>query len=326
MKDFSSIDSINWKHIIPDENNDWINKRNKKYSNFIQLYNEKKSFFTIDTSGVTTARDSWVYNFSKERLLCNIKNMVDVYNSDIDNIKLNNVSKDQIKQYLTLDTKKISWSRALQKSVAKLEHKNVKTESVVQALYRPFTTVWFYGSPDLNECMYKTKKVFSGADNLSIIVNGVSSAKSFSALITDKIFNFHTLSTGMSFPLFWYEQGEDNFGNYVIKHDGISDYILQTIQKNYKSLDINKKDIFYYVYGLLHSNEYRRSFESDLKKELPRIPIPESIHDFDMNILLMDVALLSGSWNLINLKLIRNLVLSMILMTGVKKIIIQNIF
>ena len=89
MKDFSSIDSINWKHIIPDENNDWINKRNKKYSNFIQLYNEKKSFFTIDTSGVTTARDSWVYNFSKERLLCNIKNMVDVYNSDIDNIKLN---------------------------------------------------------------------------------------------------------------------------------------------------------------------------------------------------------------------------------------------
>lgn len=236
VKDFSSIDSINWKHIIPDENNDWINKRNKKYSNFIQLYNEKKSFFTIDTSGVTTARDSWVYNFSKERLLCNIKNMVDVYNSDIDNIKLNNVSKDQIKQYLTLDTKKISWSRALQKSVAKLEHKNVKTESVVQALYRPFTTVWFYGSPDLNECMYKTKKVFSGADNLSIIVNGVSSAKSFSALITDKIFNFHTLSTGMSFPLFWYEQGEDNFGNYVIKHDGISDYILQTIQKNYKSL------------------------------------------------------------------------------------------
>ena len=133
--------------------------------------------------------------------------MVSVYNSDIDKIKQNNVPKDQIKKHLTLDTKKISWSRALQKSVEKLNYKELKTESVVQALYRPFTTVWFYGSPDLNECMYKTKKVFSDKNNLSIIVNGVSSAKSFSALITDKIFNFHTLSTGMSFPLYWYEKG-----------------------------------------------------------------------------------------------------------------------
>ena len=36
--------------------------------------------------------------------------------------------------------------------------------------------------------------------------------------------------------------------------------------------DITKDDIFFYVYGLLHSPEYRERFASDLKKMLPRIP------------------------------------------------------
>jgi predicted helicase len=35
---------------------------------------------------------------------------------------------------------------------------------------------------------------------------------------------------------------------------------------------ISKEDIFYYVYGILHSPEYKTRFEADLKKQLPRIP------------------------------------------------------
>ena len=38
--------------------------------------------------------------------------------------------------------------------------------------------------------------------------------------------------------------------------------------------------IFYYVYGLLHSPDYRERFASDLKKSLPRIPIVERVEDF----------------------------------------------
>ena len=38
--------------------------------------------------------------------------------------------------------------------------------------------------------------------------------------------------------------------------------------------------IFYYVYGLLHSKDYRERFAADLKKSLPRIPIVERIEDF----------------------------------------------
>ena len=38
--------------------------------------------------------------------------------------------------------------------------------------------------------------------------------------------------------------------------------------------------IFYYVYGLLHSPQYRQRFAFDLKKSLPRIPIVDSVDDF----------------------------------------------
>ena len=43
---------------------------------------------------------------------------------------------------------------------------------------------------------------------------------------------------------------------------------------------ITKEDTFYYVYGLLHSPEYRKRFSADLKKSLPHIPFPETYQLF----------------------------------------------
>lgn len=37
--------------------------------------------------------------------------------------------------------------------------------------------------------------------------------------------------------------------------------------------DWTKDDIFFYVYGLLHSPDYRQTYAADLKKMLPRIPL-----------------------------------------------------
>ena len=43
---------------------------------------------------------------------------------------------------------------------------------------------------------------------------------------------------------------------------------------------MTKEDIFYYVYGVLHSPEYRTRFAADLKKMLPRIPLTKEAKDF----------------------------------------------
>jgi predicted helicase len=61
--------------------------------------------------------------------------------------------------------------------------------------------------------------------------------------------------------------------------DNISDAILDNYQKTVGN-EISKQDIFYYVYGVLHSPQYRQTFSADLKKTLPHIPNPHAADEF----------------------------------------------
>jgi predicted helicase len=71
---------------------------------------------------------------------------------------------------------------------------------------------------------------------------------------------------------------QTNESEYV-RRDGVSDFILEQAHKIY-GRRVSKEDVFYYVYGLLHSEEYRIQFVNDLKKMLPRIPLVEEPSDF----------------------------------------------
>lgn len=118
------------------------------------------------------------------------------------------------------------------------------------------------------------------------------------------------------FPLYWYEEREVGtalfdandytgaggqtslFGDGASRkelvydrHDAITDEALSVFREAYPhafmgrykkdgGIELNKEDIFYYVYGVLHSPEYRTRFASNLKKELPRIPLAEDFAAF----------------------------------------------
>ena len=71
---------------------------------------------------------------------------------------------------------------------------------------------------------------------------------------------------------------EDNKNDFI-RRDAISDFILERAKRIYGK-NVTKEDIFYYVYGFLHSNEYRETFANDLKKMLPRLPLVEEVKDF----------------------------------------------
>ena len=91
------------------------------------------------------------------------------------------------------------------------------------------------------------------------------------------------------FPLYWYEENknpqatlfDDAETDKYIRRDGITDWILKEVRSRFGgSRTITKEHIFYYVYGLLHSKQYRERFADDLKKSLPRIPIVDNVRDF----------------------------------------------
>lgn len=80
-----------------------------------------------------------------------------------------------------------------------------------------------------------------------------------------------------SADLFEKPQGENQK---ITRRDGITDAGLKHFQSAYPGETITKEDIFYYVYGLLHSPDYRERYADNLSKELPRIPCVKKATDF----------------------------------------------
>lgn len=74
--------------------------------------------------------------------------------------------------------------------------------------------------------------------------------------------------------------GKATSQNGYIRRDGISDAGLAHFQKAYPGEALTKEDLFYYIYGLLHSPDYRARYADNLSKELPRIPAVKGIEAF----------------------------------------------
>ena len=125
------------------------------------------------------------------------------------------------------------------------------------------------------------------AENRLICVSGVGVTKDFSTIITDTLPDLELIGKSQCFPLYYYEEQTrqhpslwDNPAQRdLVRRDGVTDFILERARKQY-GVNVTKEDIFYYVYGFLHSPEYRTTFANDLKKSLPRLPLVDDVRDF----------------------------------------------
>ncbi len=296
---FGSIKSVPWELIKPNDHGDWINKRNEGFAEFLPLAPAKKfdmkahSFFTTYAIGVSTNRDAWVYNFSKEELSENIERMIDFYNKQVVDYAETLIENPKLKieDFIEKDERKISWTVNLKKDVEKgclLDKKGEKTIS----LYRPFCKQNLYFDPRLIERPGLSRTLFPlpESDNQLICLMGVGASKDFSAIITDKIPNLDMIEKAQCFPLYWYEERKHDSptlfdsmagptSSMYTRRDGISDFILERARSMYGNIT-SKEDVFYYVYGILHSPKYRETYAADLKKTLPRLPLVENSTDF----------------------------------------------
>jgi predicted helicase len=83
---------------------------------------------------------------------------------------------------------------------------------------------------------------------------------------------------GTTVDMFATAAASENSG--LTRREAITDEGLAHFQSAYPGEQINKKDVFYYVYGLLHSLDYREKYADNLAKELPRIPRVKAAADF----------------------------------------------
>ncbi|SEM74503.1 DEAD/DEAH box helicase [Lihuaxuella thermophila] len=290
IRQASSVKGLNWTIIQPNKENDWINQRSDDFLKLIPLRPQTENEFSIfdsnsTSTGVVTSRDSWTYNFSHTALQNNMKAMIDFYNRQVDEfISLGKAdpTMNDVNDFIDTDPRKISWSRALKQNLRRGKKHPYDESSIIPAMYRPFCKQWLYFSRAFNEVVSKMPDLFPNPSmkNRVITVTGIGASKDFSVLMTDSIPNFHFLDTGQCFPLHFYDQPGGLFGHdQYIRRDSISDWALKEFRKHYND-EVHKEDIFYYVYGVLHSPEYKERFAPDLKKMLPRIPLVPSAERF----------------------------------------------
>ena len=299
ISDFHDISNLSMTQINPNEHGDWITKRNDNFANWISLEADKKfnsasqSFFITHAIGIATNRDSWVYNYSLKSINTNISRMIDFYNNQklIYNDATKHFSqkeKPNTEKYVSNDPSKISWTVNLRNDIKKNITHQFNNQDIIIGIYRPFEKLNLYFSEGFIERPGLSKKLFPSDKhkNLIICVNGLGGKKEPSVLISDTIVDLNSQEAGAQcFPLYWYETIESNqsslFGddNQIIKHEAITDFILQRAKSKYGE-KVQREDIFYYVYGILHSKSYRETFEADLKKMLPRIPLVSDYQKF----------------------------------------------
>lgn len=290
VRKFKSVDSkaLKWQLIHPNEKGDWLNQRDGSFDEFIGMTPERKfktssqSWFILNSRGNETGRDTWVYNYSQKALNNHINIIVNEYNKNV-----GCKSKDE----LNYDETKVSWTSSLISKV--LKGQSIHNENIfADAVYRPFCKMRTYRGEDLIHRYGQFREIFPTPDskNVVICVSGIGGTKESSTFVTNHIPDLNILDAGTQcFPLYWYEKkeslqlslfDEEPQAEYV-RRDGISNWILNEVRSRLKIKSIDKEMIFYYIYGFLHSPEYRSTFEADLKKSLPRIPIIEDVDAFN---------------------------------------------
>lgn len=288
-----SYSQLPWTRITPNDKQDWINQRDDLFDTLIPLTPNKKfdknaqSAFTTYSCGVKTNKDPFLYNFSKNQLRHQNEELVDYYNKEREQL-----AQDSSYE-LKVDPTKIVWAGGITASAQRNEVISLDESRLCVGIYRPFVKQAFLYQKNLIERTYQQLSLFPTPQhkNLVICVSGVGSSKPFSCLITDHVPSLDFVEKTQCFPLYWYEEEKPEtvpaslFGEPTerrwVQRSGITDWMLREVRSRFgNARSLTREDIFYYIYGVLHSEEYRTRFADDLRKALPRIPIVERLDGF----------------------------------------------
>ena len=69
------------------------------------------------------------------------------------------------------------------------------------------------------------------------------------------------------FPFYTYDEDGTN------RRENITAWTLQEFRSQYQDETITKWDVFHFVYAVLHHPDYRETYQANLKRELPRVPL-----------------------------------------------------
>ena len=301
LTDAASVRGVTFGAIHPNPYHDWLDQRDTSWDAFLPMVTteDQSGIFRLNSNGLVTSRDAWVYNSSKEVVEDNVARLTAAYEEDRVSY-LTAGRPARVESVIDSDPRRISWSRRLKTLLQQGRVLQPEPARIRPGLYRPFFRQWVYFDPSrsLNEEIYQLSRIYPTPEtrNACILVSGRAS-HDFAVLASDLLPNFHTLDTSRVFPRYIYQRrqaglsgvganSESLFSGAAhenpdrLRRDNITDQTLDLFRAAYRDRKITADNIFAYVYGVLHHPEYRECFANNFSRELPRIPFLEGFRRY----------------------------------------------
>ena len=236
-----------------------------------------KPIFTRSSMGAITNRDAWVFNSSERKLRDLAERQVSFYNGQVQALQgsLSAVLRDP---------ERFKWDSTSERRARRGVSAEVRSSGFRSAIYRPFFRQHYYMDRILTSALSQNPKYFPTPDvrNPSIVVErGLRAPGRSPAAIAVNTVAEGALAGASGqrcqvLPRYTYIEPADTSQGALLPADlRRQDNITDEAQDTYRSLYgewVTKDHIFSYVYGILHSPDYRMRYAADLAKLLPRIP------------------------------------------------------
>jgi predicted helicase len=262
----NTLQSIDFEQIMPDDRGTWINQTDNDFETLLPLASKEvkankagpeadQAVFKLFSTGIVTAKDEWIFDFSKKHLEDKMRFFAHFYNS-LD------------KQNKNFDTT-IKWSRNLKQRFERGNKEEFDKKRIQRINYRPYTPCFFYNSDLFIDEHGQLKDIFK-KENIAIVFRNSSSNKDFHILPANTIYDLHFTGDSQAVPLYRYDDKGERVEN-------ITDWGVEQFKNQYPQLkEIPPSGvrglIFHYVYAVLHNPAYRAKYEQNLKRDFPRIP------------------------------------------------------
>lgn len=270
------LNTCMWKVLNPRKPNWFFVEKSERHEVEYQNFRSINKIFRINSVGILTSRDDFVYDHDRKTLAARVRDFLDL---SITNEELN-------KKYNLRDNTTISLKDARKEMV-------FNESDIRQSNYRLFDKKYLYYSKYL---LHRTREEVQQNllhDNLALLSCRQEVEECFrhifcvNFLVDDSCLSNRSRERGYVFPLYLYSSAASKKSNLFDNHEKVKNIDNEFVKlfaikiglmfidnkKGDLKISFGPEDIFYYAYAIFHCPTYRERYAEQLKIDFPRLPL-----------------------------------------------------
>ena len=271
-----TFDTVEFVEIAPDAKANWLDQSDSGFDDLIPLANretklaksvaDEQAIFGLNSLGIATNRDEWTYDFDFDALTDKVLFFSKVYRDEMQRFNDEKPNPSALGDWVD---RSIKWTAELESHLMKGDPVDFATTNIRRAMYRPFVVKHCYYAPIITHRRYQMPQIFPHQKlDANPTINFAARHRTFFALASDRLMDLHFVGDNQCLPLYRYTPEGKRVSN-------ITEWGLRQFREHYGDDSIDAKDVFAYVYAMLHDPAFCQRYEIDLRREFPRVYFQE---------------------------------------------------